>query len=214
MTNGVFMSRITAASNALLQGFELPEGDKTYVKILDAGLALFIEFGLRRTTMEDVANRAGIGRATAYRRFADKDQLIQVVILREAKRELDKIEEDLKEIEGGLNRLLESFVLAVTRAHAHPLWRRLLTSDSEMILPFFTQRIWQMMAFFRMYLAGMLERVKKEEKISDLSTEFLAELMLRLMQSMLLSPEGVMNPSDEASIRKVAEDCLRPLMQG
>ena len=47
MTNGVFMSRITAASNALLQGFELPEGDKTYVKILDAGLALFIEFGLR-----------------------------------------------------------------------------------------------------------------------------------------------------------------------
>ena len=83
-----------------------------------------------------------------------------------------------------------------------------------MILPFFTQKIWQMMAFFRMYLADMLERVKKEEKLSDLSTEFMAELMLRLMQSMLLSPEGVMNPNDEAAVRKVAEECLRPLMKG
>ena len=164
--------------------------------------------------MEDVANRAGVGRATAYRRFGDKDQLIHAVILREAKRELDLIEQELNAIEGGLNKLLESFVLAVTRAHAHPLWRRLQTSDTEIILPFFTQGLWQMMAFFRMFLATMLERVKKEEAISDLSTEFLAELMLRLMQSMLLSPEGVMNPSDEASVRKVADQCLRPLMAG
>lgn len=208
------MSRNTAASNALLQGIQLPEGDKTYVKILDAGLELFIEFGLRRTTMEDVATRAGVGRATAYRRFGDKDQLIHVVILREAKRELDVIEDELQSIEGGLNKLLESFVLAVTRAHAHPLWRRLQTSDTEIILPFFTQGLWRMMALFRVYLATMLERVKKEEAISDLSTEFMAELMLRLMQSMLLSPEGVMNPSDEASVRKVAEQCLRPLMAG
>ncbi len=208
------MSRNTAASNAFLQGIQLPEGDKTYVKILDAGLELFIEFGLRRTTMEDVASRAGVGRATAYRRFGDKDQLIHAVILREAKQELDRIEQDLKQVEGGLNKLLESFVLAVTRAHAHPLWRRLQTSDTEIILPFFTQGLWKMMAFFRMYLATMLELVKKEEAISDLSTEFLAELMLRLMQSMLLSPEGVMNPSDEASVRKVAEQCLRPLMAG
>lgn len=208
------MSRNTAASEALLQGIQLPEGDKTYVKILDAGLELFIEFGLRRTTMEDVATKAGIGRATAYRRFADKDQLIHVVILREAKRELDQIELDLKQVEGGLNRVLESFVLAVTRAHAHPLWRRLLTSDTETILPLLTQRIWQLMGIFRMYLANLLEKAQKEQKMQVESMDLMAELMLRLMQSMLLSPEGVMNPSDEASIRKVAEQCLRPLMSG
>ncbi len=72
------MSRKHIASEALLKNIQVPQGDKTYEKILDAGLALFVEFGLRRTTMEDVATRAGIGRATAYRRFADKDQLIPV----------------------------------------------------------------------------------------------------------------------------------------
>ena len=81
------------------------------------------------------------------------------------------------------------------------------------IFPFMTDFQLSAIPLF-IFMATMLERVKKEEAISDLSTEFLAELMLRLMQSMLLSPEGVMNPSDEASVRKVADQCLRPLMAG
>ena len=99
------MSRKAAASKTLLQNLQVPEGDKTYEKVLDAGLALFVEFGLRRTTMEDVASKAGIGRATAYRRFADKDQLIQVVILRECQRELARIEADLAQIDNGVERV-------------------------------------------------------------------------------------------------------------
>lgn len=206
------MSPTPTASRVLLQGLAIPEGDKIYERVLDAGLELFIEFGLRRTTMEDVATRAGIGRATAYRRFSDKDQLIQFVILRECQRELDRIEEDLKNISVGLDKVLESFVLAVIRAHAHPLLTRLLTSEPETILPFFTQKLWQMMAFFRVYLASMLDRVQEEGSIRKQSTEMMAELMLRLMQSMLLSPDGVMNPSDEKCVRKVADLYLRPLL--
>lgn len=206
------MSQQSVAAQALLQNLKVPEGDKTYEKILDAGLALFVEFGLRRTTMEDVATKAGIGRATAYRRFADKDQLIQVVILRECQRELTKIEADLRKIEGGLERVLESFVLAVTRAYQHPLLSRLMTSEPETILPMLTQRLWQMMGFFRIYLASLLDKVKKDGAIRDQSSEMLAELMLRLMQSMVLSPDGVMNPADEASVRKVADLYLRPLL--
>ncbi|MZR63874.1 TetR/AcrR family transcriptional regulator [Alcanivorax sp. DP30] len=206
------MSQQSVAAQTLLQNLKVPEGDKTYEKILDAGLSLFVEFGLRRTTMEDVATRAGIGRATAYRRFTDKDQLIQVVILRECQRELTKIEADLRKIEGGLERVLESFVLAVTRAYRHPLLSRLMTSEPETILPMLTQRLWQMMGFFRIYLASLLDKVKKDGAIRDQSSEMLAELMLRLMQSMVLSPDGVMNPADEASVRKVADLYLRPLL--
>ncbi len=206
------MSQAATVTQSFFQNLKVPEGDKTYQKLLDSGLELFTEFGLRRTTMEDVATKAGVGRATAYRRFSDKDQLIQVVILRECQRELSKIEDDLRSIERGLERVLESFVLAVTRAYGHPLLRRLMTSEPETILPMLTQRLWQMMSFFRIYLASLLDRVKKEGDIRDQSSEMLAELMLRLVQSMVLSPDGVMNPADEASVRKVAELYLRPLL--
>ncbi len=206
------MSRNHLASETLLKNLQVPQGDKTYEKILDAGLALFVEFGLRRTTMEDVASRAGIGRATAYRRFADKDQLIQVVILRECQQQLAMIEGDLKNVDGGLERVLESFVLAVTRAHRHPLLKRLLTSEPETILPLLTQRLWQMMGFFRIYLAALLQVEQDNGEIRRQPMEPLAELMLRLMQSMVLSPDGLLNPADVASVRRVANDYLRPLL--
>ncbi|WP_323773841.1 helix-turn-helix domain-containing protein [Alcanivorax sp.] len=207
------MSRKNIASAALLKNLQVPQGDRTYEKILDAGLALFVEFGLRRTTMEDVATRAGIGRATAYRRFADKDQLIQVVILRECQRQLAMIEDDLEKLESGLERVLESFVLAVTRAHRHPLLERLLTSEPETILPLLTQRLWQMMGFFRIYLAGLLQVEQDSGAIRQQPMEPMAELMLRLMQSMVLSPDGILNPADADSVRRVAEAYLRPLLE-
>lgn len=206
------MSRKHIASEALLKNIQVPQGDKTYEKILDAGLALFVEFGLRRTIMEDVATRAGIGRATAYRRFADKDQLIQVVILRECQQQLAMIESDLEKVDDGLERVLESFVLAVTRAHRHPLLKRLLTSEPETILPLLTQRLWQMMGFFRIYLAGLLQVEQDNGAIRQQPMEPMAELMLRLMQSMVLSPDGILNPADAANVRQVAEDYLRPLL--
>ena len=206
------MSRKHMTSQVLLENLQVPRGDKTYEKILDAGLALFVEFGLRRTTMEDVATRAGIGRATAYRRFADKDQLIQVVILRECQQQLALIESDLEKVDDGLERVLESFVLAVTRAHRHPLLTRLLTSEPETLLPLLTQRLWQMMGFFRIYLAGLLQAEQDNGAIRQQPMEPLAELMLRLMQSMVLSPDGILNPADAASVRRVAQDYLRPLL--
>ncbi len=162
--------------------------------------------------MEDVAGKAGIGRATAYRRFADKDQLIQVVILRECQQQLARIEAELAQIDNGVERVLESFVLAVTRAHHHPLLQRLLTSEPETILPILTQRLWQMMGFFRMYMASMMDQEQEKGAIRKQSSEALAELMLRLTQSMVLSPDGVMNPANEAGVRQWANDYLRPLL--
>ena len=41
------------------------------------------DVGLSRVTMEDVARRAGLGRATLYRHFQSKDALVRAVILAE-----------------------------------------------------------------------------------------------------------------------------------
>ena len=47
---------------------------------LDAGLELLAEG--REVTMDQVADRAGIGRATLYRHFATREELIQAVLAR------------------------------------------------------------------------------------------------------------------------------------
>src|SRR5579884_4518029 len=52
-------------------------------RILDAALGQFEDFGLRRSTVEDIARRCGLSRITIYRRFPRKENLIEAVLLRE-----------------------------------------------------------------------------------------------------------------------------------
>lgn len=54
-----------------------PEADNA---ILNAAFELFLERGLDGTSIEQVARRAGVTRATVYRRFATKDDLLFSVI--------------------------------------------------------------------------------------------------------------------------------------
>ena len=67
--------------------------DEMTGRILDAALAEFTEFGLRRVSADDVARRAGISRATLYRRFpGGKSQLIQQVMARDMRRFLSEVD--------------------------------------------------------------------------------------------------------------------------
>jgi AcrR family transcriptional regulator len=45
-------------------------------RILRAGLDLFLQQGIRKTSIDDVADRAGVTRVTVYRHFSDRQQLI------------------------------------------------------------------------------------------------------------------------------------------
>jgi AcrR family transcriptional regulator len=49
---------------------------ETRTAIADAAVALFIERGFVETTMDDVAQAAGVSRRTAYRHFPSKDDLV------------------------------------------------------------------------------------------------------------------------------------------
>ena len=50
--------------------------EQTRAAIADAAVALFAERGFAGTTMDDVADAAGVSRRTAYRHFPSKDDLV------------------------------------------------------------------------------------------------------------------------------------------
>lgn len=50
------------------------------MKILTAALAALTEVGIRRTSVEDVARRAGVSRATVYAHFRNKQALVTTVL--------------------------------------------------------------------------------------------------------------------------------------
>lgn len=200
----------------LTASLSIEQGDATHQRILDAALEQFTEFGLRRSTMDDVAGRAGMGRATLYRRFGDKDQLIQAVIARENFRYLRIIEERLADFDSPLEALLESFVLAVYLAHTHPLLVRLLSSEPADILPFLTNKLPRNLVIYaRHYLADQIRKAQETGAVHPRRADYSAELLIRLVQSLLLSPDGgAVDPSDQDSLRDFARSHLMPLLAG
>ena len=54
----------------------------TDVAILDATRACVVDFGVRRTTLTEVARRAGVSRPTVYRRWPDTGSLIAELLVR------------------------------------------------------------------------------------------------------------------------------------
>jgi TetR/AcrR family transcriptional regulator, acrAB operon repressor len=56
------------------------EAAKTRAALIDAGLVVFAEKGFARSQLDDIATRAGVTRGALYHHFADKDDLLRVVL--------------------------------------------------------------------------------------------------------------------------------------
>jgi AcrR family transcriptional regulator len=56
--------------------------DQTREKIVLSALALFSERGIGKTSMHEVAFRAGVTRVTVYRHFSEKKELVRAAFLR------------------------------------------------------------------------------------------------------------------------------------
>lgn len=49
-------------------------------KILTAAFALFLRYGVSRTTMNDIAREAGIARQTLYNTYSNKDEVLRATV--------------------------------------------------------------------------------------------------------------------------------------
>lgn len=90
--------------------------------ILDAAAALVLEHGRRSVTMAQIAEKAGIGRATLYKYFTDIDAILHAWHARQISRHLAELAEirDRTEDPGRrLEAVLETYALMTHRTRGH-----------------------------------------------------------------------------------------------
>lgn len=186
--------------------------DGTTERILDAAAAQFVLFGLRRTSVEDVARRAGVSRMTVYRRFPQKDRLIEAAILRECRRFLAELEASTATLPTLEERMLESFVAALRFARAHPLLNRLLVSEPETLLPHLTTEAGPALGLIREFLVIQIRTAQGEGIVGDFDPEPLAEILGRLALSFVVTPESRLPLIDEPEGKALARRYLAPMV--
>lgn len=187
----------------------------TDTRILDAALAEFTEFGLRRVTMEDVARRAGVHRVTIYRRFDGKNALIQAVILRELHDFLTSFGKVMRTVPGGFgDRVAEGFVFALRSIRTNPLLTRLLAIEPETLLPHLTVQGGPFLSAASGYLATLLRAEPDAPDWLDERADEVAEIQIRLMLTFVFTPNGVIPLADEEQMRTYARRHLVPMVTG
>lgn len=107
-------------------------------QILDAAYALLLDVGMRRMSMADIARRAGISRATLYRRWPN----VQAVVAALTTREFAAVDARVLGASGTdtRTRLVDAVVAAVQAVRDHPLLRKIVEVDPEFLLPYLLER--------------------------------------------------------------------------
>lgn len=177
------------------------EADPTAQRILDAAVELYQDFGLRRTSMDDVAKRAGVGRMTLYRRFPQKDVLVEAVLMRETRQVLVALEAATSDIDPIEERAVEAFALGMAMARRHPLTTRLLAIEPEAVLPHVTTEGGPFLRALRDFIAA---------QVGDLET---AEVLARLGISFLITPETIIPLGDDRQARAFARRHIAPIVR-
>ncbi|MEI6448807.1 MAG: TetR/AcrR family transcriptional regulator [Actinomycetes bacterium] len=98
--------------------------------LLEAATAVFLEEGYASTSMQAVADRAGVSKMTLYRHFADKEELFLAMFFEQCMRSRDRqaVEpaKDASEAIAALEEVARGFVRAFTDPGALALFRMLI----------------------------------------------------------------------------------------
>jgi AcrR family transcriptional regulator len=183
-------------------------GDEVAERILDAALDRFSTYGVRRTSVEDIARAVDVNRVTVYRRFSSKQALLQAVVARETRRFFAALDAATRDEPDPRERFVEAFALGVAMSREHPLLTRLLATEPETLLPVLTVDAEPVLAAGRALLAPLLRDAGAP---ADERTEVAAELLVRVAISLVLTPGGAVRTDTPEAARAFARSHLLPL---
>ena len=115
---------------------DLDEREGAY---LDAARACILDVGWRRTTLTEVARRAGVSRMTIYRTWSDMPQLLGDLMTREWGNVVAAIV-DGDSVSSPAERLVTALVGGVRALRDNELFVRIVELDPELLLPYLLSR--------------------------------------------------------------------------
>lgn len=107
---------------------------------LDAARACILDVGWRRTTLTEVARRAGVSRMTIYRTWSDMPELLGDLMTREWGDLVASTQPTYDETGATPSRIADGVLRAVTVLRDNELFVRIVELDPELILPYLLAR--------------------------------------------------------------------------
>lgn len=209
-----FVRRLSDPDPAVAALVEDP--DEITTRILRAALEQAELLGMRRSTMEDVAKRSGVGRATLYRRFPTKAALNDAIVLSEVHRFLEGSAQARAQGTTFEDRMVYDTVFTVTFIREHALLKKLLRTEPEAILPSLTVDAGAIIDFATDYTVALFRHELYGTKAITAAQErhlrTAAELQTRLTLSFIVTPHTGIKLASLDDTRAYVRRYLMPMV--
>jgi AcrR family transcriptional regulator len=185
-----------------------------HTDILDAARDSMLAVGVRRTTLTDVARRAGISRMTVYRRYTDVSALFSDLMVREFGEVLAAAIRAGAPCRTARTRLVAEAVAGVKAVQENPLFAKVLDLEPELLLPYVVDRVGmnQRMAIDR--FAELLKAGHADGSIRRGEPAEQALALLLVIQSFALASRPMRAESDPGRLLDELERMLDSYLQG
>ncbi|MFE7649018.1 TetR/AcrR family transcriptional regulator [Streptomyces phaeoluteigriseus] len=164
--------------------------------VLDAVRECVLAVGVRRTTLTDVARRAGVSRMTLYRRWPDVRSLVGDLMTREWVGVATGAMPERRAGTDARTLLVDGLVAGVAAFRDHPLFRKIVDVDPELLLPYVLDRRGASQEALLRLLADGLREGHADGSVRPGHPERQARSLLLVVQSFTLSLRTMTDEDD------------------
>lgn len=156
-------------------------------QVLDAARSCILEYGVRRTTLAEIARRAQVSRPTVYRRWSDTRAVVSSLLTREIGSVMPPLSAEVP-----ARRLLAGVAGVVgNRVRTHPLFVKILRSDADILATYILHRLGTSQSLIIDALIPIIIRGQQDSSIRDGNPVHLATVALLMVQSAVQSANMV-----------------------
>ena len=149
---------------------------------LDAAREALLDLGWSRTTLTEIARRAGVSRMTLYRAWPDMNALLGDLMTREWADVLK-----ISEADDYRTRIVESVIGSVQALRTNEMFTRIIELDPELLLPYLIERTGRVQDSLIGFLRDGISAGQAQDQIRSGDPALIASAVLLQAQGFALS---------------------------
>ena len=190
------------------------EYDETDHRILDAALEENAAQGVGNLSLERVAKRARMNRATIYRRFGNREGLQGALAVREGKQMARELRDAVEDIEDTDTVFIEGFVAAIRFAREHPVIARTAQYEPGELIMIGRVNNSALLQVGASFMANTIRWAQEKGRALHLDADSAGDLAARMFAAFVLIPGGYNQLTNDEAARDFAKKTFVPMFLG
>ena len=175
---------------------------------LNAALANIVDVGLRRTTITDIAKRAGVARMTIYRSWPDMTALLADLMVREWSREIESITRSRPKRALTADEIADLVVQLVQSIRRNALFAAVRDTEPDTLLPYLTERRGRNLDFVLDFVEAILRESDDAGLIRDIDPSVSARAIILASTGFVLSMATMIDATNEAALDRELKNLI------